>query len=178
MQLYHLTDEDVLKARGRARDLGALRKSFTKGAGNEIGMQGEYAVAKHIGAVAEKDTYDYDLVTPKGVRVEVKSKHTTVKGEPNLDYMASVSTANTEQDCDVYFFTRVVTTRAKTPKDMVWVLGFMPRQEFYDRAVFYKKGMKDPSNGYEVWHDCWNVPIGDLYQWNENSEDEILKTLG
>lgn len=170
MKLYNLTDADILAARKRAIRLGTLNKSFTKGQGNEIGMQGEYAVAMHIGAQPAKDTYDYDLVAPNGLRVEVKSKGTTRKDAPLNHYMASVATANTSQDCDVYFFTRVVTTKSKLPTGDVWVMGYMPRLEFYDRAVFYAKGDTDPDNGYRVHQDCWNIPIGDLYEWNEQSE--------
>lgn len=174
MILYNLTDEELLDARKRAIQLGTLHKSFTRGRGNELGMQGEYAVAAHIGATPALDTYDYDLVSPEGIRVEVKSKGTTRKDEPLDHYMVSVATANTSQGCDVYFFTRVIVTKSKLPLGAVWVLGYMPRQEFYSRAVFYAKGDTDPDNGYRVHQDCWNVPISDLYSWNEYSEAKII----
>ena len=178
MVLYELSDADLLGARKRAIQLGTLRNSFMRGRGNEIGMQGEYAVADHVSAVAEHDTYDYDLLSPGGVRIEVKSKSTTRKDAPEMHYMASVATANTKQDCDIYFFTRVIITKSKFPTGHVWVMGFIPRAEFYDKAIFYEKGQKDPDNGYKVHQDCWNIAIGELYQWNDVSEKDIVKLRG
>ena len=174
MELITLTDEDVLNSRKRAIELGTLHKSFTRGRGNETGMQGEYAVATFVKAVAAEDTYDYDLVSPLGVKIEVKTKGTTRKDAPEPHYMATVATANTKQACDVYVFCRALKTRSDFLLGKVWVMGYMLREEFYSKAVFYKKGDMDPSNGYLVQQDCWNVPIGDLYQWSPRSEREII----
>lgn len=178
MVLYDLNGEDVLNARRRAIELGTLHKSFTRGRGNEIGMQGEIAVARYLDVPIDQDTHDYDLETSGGVKIEVKTKGTTRQDAPELHYMASVATANTKQACDVYFFARAQKTRSNFLLGKIWIMGFMPRAEFYDKAVFYTKGDKDPDNGYKVHQDCWNVPIGDLYEWNAQSEEEILKLRG
>jgi hypothetical protein len=43
-----------------------------------------------------------------------------------------------------------------------WFLGFMPKQEYFDKSKFMKKGDFDPDNGYEVRADCYNLYIEDL----------------
>jgi len=48
-----------------------------------------------------------------------------------------------------------------------WLLGYLPKEEYFDRAVFLKKGQTDPSNGWTVSADCYNLPIKEL----KNIED-------
>jgi hypothetical protein len=47
----------------------------------------------------------------------------------------------------------------------------MPKEEYFEKAKFMKKGQYDPDNNYEVRADCYNLYIEDLrnVQSNGNS---------
>ena len=139
-----------------AEELGALRKSITNGAGNLAGFVGERVVAEYLG-VKKANTYEYDLITKKEKTYDVKTKR--CKSKPLPDYTVSVCALNTKQDCDAYIFVRVdneITT--------AWILGYMPKDEFYKQAKFCKKGELDPDSNcnWRFKEDCYNMYIKDL----------------
>lgn len=148
----------ALKEAGK---LGALRKSITRGAGNQAGFLGEIVVADYLG-VKRDNTYDYDLVTKKAKTYDVKTKR--CKFKPLDTYTVSVCALNTKQDCDIYIFVRV-TVDLKT----AWILGYMPREEFYKKAKFCKKGELDPDSdcNWRFKEDCYNMYIKDLLPISE-----------
>jgi hypothetical protein len=43
-----------------------------------------------------------------------------------------------------------------------WVLGWLPREEYFKKARKMTKGETDTSNGFVVKADCHNVAIKDL----------------
>lgn len=149
-----VTDEMLLEARAKASEMGKLRNSITSGAGNIAGFIGE-AIAQKILGGELKNTYDYDLVLPDGKTVDVKTKQTSVK--PLESYDCSIAAFNTKQDCDYYCFVRV-----KNDLTVGWYLGVYCKLLYMKEAVFMKKGMIDPSNGYVVKSDCYNIKINQL----------------
>lgn len=98
-------------------------------------------------------TYDYDMIID-GHKVDVKSKRTTVVPQPH--YFCTVFDYNTTQQCDRYYFVRVL-------EDMTsaYLLGYINKSDFYDRALFYRKGQQD-TNGFRFKADCWNLEISQL----------------
>ena len=42
------------------------------------------------------------------------------------------------------------------------MLGWLSHDEYFEKAVSLHKGQIDPSNGYIVKADCYNVKISDL----------------
>ena len=83
-------------ARARADALGRLNRSFTKGKSNIYGMLGEEIVANFVaGTIA--DTYDYDIVDPSGLKIDVKTKKTTSCEAPASHFTATVWGGNTKQ---------------------------------------------------------------------------------
>lgn len=139
-----------------AEELGALRKSITQGAGNQAGFLGEIAVADYL-EVERENTFGHDLVGKKDRTYDVKTKR--CKSKPLDNYTVSVCALNTKQNCDVYVFVRI-TVDLKT----AWILGYMPKEEFYKKAKFCKKGELDPDSDCN-WHfkeDCYNMYIRDL----------------
>lgn len=141
----------LLEARDKAAAMGRLHNSFTNGGGNIAGFLGEAIAQKVLGGVLD-NTYDYDLVMADGTKVDVKTKTTSVA--PLLTYECSVAALNTSQDCDFYCFVRV-----KKDLTVGWFLGLYSKKDYVQDAVFLKKGTIDPSNGYSVKSDCWNLPI-------------------
>ena len=49
-----------------------------------------------------------------------------------------------------------------------WVLGYMEKEEYFNKATLLKKGQVDPSNNFTVKADCYNLPISKLRtDWEE-----------
>ena len=152
-----VTPDLLAAAQVKALEMGKLPNSFTQGRSNLTGFVGEYSVLKYLTGGIESgldNTYQYDIIF-NDVKLDVKSKKTNVK--PLVHYECSVAALNTRQKCDVYVFTRV-----KTDYSMCWLLGFLPKEEYFDKASFLEKGTVDPSNGWKVSSDCYNVPIEEL----------------
>jgi hypothetical protein len=156
MQEINVTPEMLMNAMNKSKEMGQLNNSITRGQGNIAGFIGE-EVARYVLGGAENNTYDYDLITDKGLRVDVKTKRTSVK--PRDYYECSVAALNTKQDCDYYAFVRV-----HNDMHTAWFLGVYPKESYYQDATFLKKGAVDPSNNFTVKSDCYNLPISSLQE--------------
>ena len=151
-----ITEDMKKRAWRKAREMGEINNSITKGDGNIAGFLGE-EVANHIIKGDINNTYDYDIISDD-VTYDVKTKRCT--SEPKPYYECSVAAFNTKQKCDYYVFVRIeninrVWTRA-------WVLGGLSKEDYFDDARFLKKGQKDGSNGFYVKADCYNMEIKKL----------------
>ena len=154
MQAVTVTLNMIDKARSKATELGVLKNSIIRGKGNIAGFIGEQ-IALHCIGGEWQNTYEYDILTSDGHRIDVKTKQTSV--QPLPEYDCSIAKYNTKQKCDFYAFVRV-----KRDLTIGWYLGMLGKQEYFDKARFLKKGTVDPSNNYKVQADCYNVKIEDL----------------
>ena len=150
-----ITEGMLLEAHRMSKEMGRLNNSITKGQGNLCGFLGEI-IYNHVVKGDHSNTYDYDLVLDDGTTVDVKTKRTTVTPRPH--YMCSVAKQNTRQKCDVYGFARVHTDLSKG-----WVLGFMPKAEYFEKATEFKKGEVDKSNGFRIKANCFDLLVNELY---------------
>ena len=150
-----ITNKILMEARGRAKKLGRLHNSITKGAGNLAGYVGQLLVAKHLEA-EEPDDYNFD-VKKDDVTYEVKTKRCTSRPKPEYD--CSVSDFNTKQDCDYYIFVRVLEDFSKA-----WILGKKKKAEYFKQARFCEKGKVDKKShlGWKFKGDCYNLSISEL----------------
>ena len=148
----------ILCATRRAIAMGSLKNSITCGTGNLAGFIGEEIVKVVLPEAEHHDTYDYDLVI-NGATADVKTKRTNVTPLPH--YECSIADYNTKQVSDNYIFCRV-----NEDYTTGWVLGYLPKSEYFQKATFMKQGEVDPRNNYTVKADCWNVPISELYDVN------------
>lgn len=149
-----VTPEMLVEARDKAAEMGQLYNSILRGAGNIAGFIGE-AIAQQVLGGDLTNTYDYDLVLPSGLKIDVKTKQTGYV--PLESYDCSIAALNTKQDCDYYAFVRV-----KTDFTIGWYLGVYEKKQYIMDAVYMKKGDVDPSNGYVVKTDCYNIKISQL----------------
>lgn len=149
----NITDDMLLKAREKAVEMGRLHNSILRGNGNISGFIGEQIALHVLGGVWE-NTYDYDIQV-NGLLVDVKTKQTSV--EPKPFYECSIANFNTKQKCDAYAFVRVLNDFS-----VGWFLGVLTKEEYFNKAIFLKKGEVDPSNNYTVKADCYNVRIDQL----------------
>ena len=104
------------------------------------------------------NTYDYDIVSKSGIKYDVKTKRCT--SEPKPFYECSVANFNTKQKCDRYAFVRIENKNKRWGR--AWVLGWLEHDEYFEKAKKLTKGQIDPSNGFIVRADCYNVAISDL----------------
>lgn len=149
-----ITAKMLVDARDKAAEMGKLRNSILNGAGNIAGFIGE-AIANQVLGGEILNTYDYDLVLSNGTTLDVKTKQTSVK--PLDTYDCSIANLNTKQKCDYYCFVRV-----KNDFTVGWYLGVYPKEQYMLDSVFMKRGTIDPSNGYTVKSDCYNLKINQL----------------
>ena len=149
-----VTPDMLLRSVERAKDMGHLNNSITRGQGNIAGFIGEEVAAAVLGASVQ-NTYDYDLIMDEGTTIDVKTKRTSVA--PKEHYECSVAALNTKQRCDYYAFVRV-----HNDMHTAWFLGVYPKSEYMRDASFLKKGDIDPSNNYTVKSDCYNMAISSL----------------
>lgn len=141
----------------KSRDFKKLKNSITENDGVIDGMLGEMIALSVIGG-AFKNTYDYDIITPSSLTVDVKSKKVTSPPMPHYD--CSVAAFNTTQLCDYYAFVRVECIRGEYKRG--WYLGHISKLRYYGLARFLKKGSRNGDNYFCVRADCYNLPISEL----------------
>lgn len=157
-----ITDEQLCHARD-LYSFKALKNSITKGSSNIYGAIGEVLIwDQHKDNCEYVGEYNYDLII-SGQTVDVKTKRT--KYEPLPHYLCSIADTkhnqdpNEQQKCDWYCFVRVNENLIDA-----WILGWIRRDEFFQKAVYFKKGEIDPNsdNNFTFKEDCWNLPISEL----------------
>ena len=158
MKHTNISQDIIDIAKEKADAMGIINNSITSGKGSTHGFLGEIIVSNFLGATIE-NTYDYDLRL-QSFTIDVKTKRVNTPPRPN--YECSIAAFNTKQACNFYVFTRILNNMGEG-----WILGYLPKEEYFDRAVFLKKGETDPSNGWTVSADCYNLPIKEL----KNIED-------
>lgn len=152
-----VTTEQYERAEKRGEELGVLNNSITKGKSNGWGMLGEEIIRDFLNCTDSDDIYNYDLKTPDGMRLEIKTKKTSMTQAPKPYFECSVCNHNPRQRCDAYVFLRV-----STKVNKAWICGYKTKEDFSDQARFFKKGDTDASNGYKVHASCWNMNISEL----------------
>jgi len=151
-------DADMIaRSRRRADKLGVLNRSFMHGRGNFVGFLVEEIVLAAFPGAELADDYNFDIIYA-GMRFDVKTKRTSAVPLPH--YLCSVSDHNTRQKTDNYLFCRVLEVNGEFRKG--WILGYLPKEEFYNKAFFMRKGEREGDNGYVVKSDCWSVRIDSL----------------
>ena len=153
MKQVKITPDIIARAKKKAATVGNLQGSITGSLSHVVGAIGEIIVADAIGA-NESNTYDYDLVSD-GERIDVKTKRCNTRPFPHYD--CSVAAHGANQNCDSYIFVRILTDTSRA-----WILGSIPKQDFYTKATKYKRGDIDPANGFTFKADCYNLPISEL----------------
>ena len=157
---YKITNDIIDKA-STLYEFNNLNGSITEGKSQIFGAIGEMLIFNHFNdECIFESTYDYDMIV-KGYKVDVKTKK--VNTYPQDFHYASVSSFNTNQKCDYYFFCRVLSDMS-----LGYMCGYILKTEFYDKAVFKKKGDKD-WNGWEFKDDCYNLRLDELHHFKDKN---------
>jgi hypothetical protein len=155
---FKVSDATLKEARRRFGNFPLINNSIRQREGGLVGYIGE-ALILHLEGGEIKDTYDYDVVSSNGVKIDVKTKERKVA--PRANYNCTVADFNTKQKCDRYSFVSVLDDY-KT----AWYLGSISKKEFYQKAVFYKQGELDPDSSpnypFKFTADCYNIKVSQL----------------
>ena len=156
-----ISDDMVERAKHKSKEMGTLNNSIRDGAGNLAGFLGEEIVLKAWAGSTSANTYQHDIKFEE-VSFEVKSKDRTVL--PKLDYECSVAKFNTRQRADFYVFTSLYRPNRDNPTLYTkgHILGIINKAEYFQHAKHLRKGDLDPSNGWVVRAECYNLPYEQL----------------
>jgi hypothetical protein len=157
MIIVDITPKMLSKARELAESIGKLKNSIRNGEGNIAGVLGELCFLEHYKDANQNNTYDYDILLDNK-KIEIKTKVRTVTPKPH--YECSVAKFNTKQIADYYYFVSILYQNNKYITG--YLLGGLPKQEYFKQAKELKKGSVDPANNFVVKADCWNLPISNL----------------
>lgn len=141
--------------------MGVLDGSLRRGRGNEFGMLGEIITHKYLGGErVGAERFSCDIVLPDGRTIDVKTG--TGKTKPLPHYAARVYAAEHQREniatkCDSYFF-----TRCHLNKHLLWLLGWLPADEFVQKATFHPQGSVNPVDGRLCRSDEFVVPVSEL----------------
>lgn len=153
-----ISPEMLAEAKRKTTEMGILAHSFTKGRGRIVGFLGEFLANQLICGRIVSGDFNYDIVSSKldgEVRWDVKTK--TCKSPPKSTFLVSVSAYQLKQNCDRYAFCRILSDYSAG-----WILGWMPKAEFFEKATLFKEGDLDPSNGFRVAESCYSLAISQL----------------
>ena len=163
-----ITSEMTARAKEKADEMGELRNSIRRGQGNLAGFLGEEVVLAAWGGSESHNTFQHDI-TFEDVTFEVKTKDRTVA--PRIDYEASVANFNTRQTADFYVFVSLYRVKETGDYTRGYVIGVIEKEAYKKQATFLRVGDVDPSNGWKVSADCYNLPYKELARfdaWNQN----------
>lgn len=157
-----ITDSMVEAVTGKAKGMGAIRNSITRGSGNIAGFLGEEIALQYFSDqnVDYSPCKDYDMVV-NGVKVDVKTKRRGVEPQPH--YTCHISDTSMHQQTDVYVFAQV---NMRSHPYRGWLLGWLTKEEFLDKAVFKRKGEAD-GYGHTEKADAYVCTIADLNSFDE-----------
>jgi hypothetical protein len=159
-----ITDEMYAEAEAKAADLGDLgRNSIRRGGGNIAAFLGEYISRLPFEGAEVTNTYDHDFRW-QGTTFDTKTKDRTVP--PSLDYDASVAAYNTRQQADYYIFVSLLRDKASGRYTRGYIIGIYPQADYKKDSTFWSKGDFDPSNGWTVSTDCYNLPYRSLIRFS------------
>ncbi len=83
------------------------------------------------------DEYDYDLLSNKGKRLEIKT--VSCKFKPKKDYLCTVNSHKAngvhKQNADYYIFLRILNDYS-----LAWILGYYSCEDFFKDGLFIEKG--------------------------------------
>jgi hypothetical protein len=171
MLQINVTKEMILKATQRDLDAGPAYKgaSIAEGKGRFYGFLGEEIVHATMPGLQQENTKDYDFRFGN-FTFDVKTK--TRKDMPELWYDATVDKSASHQNPYFYIFVSIMAPQNLIRQNIeeirnfdykrAWILGFLPRETFYERARFFNAGDVDPSNGIKYRDGIYLVRINQL----------------
>jgi hypothetical protein len=128
-----------------------------------VGYIGERIVMNFLNIKDDSDDYNFDLISNKGKRLEVKT--ITAKFKPKLHYLCTVNSHDLDgvhkQEADYYIFLRILNDFSKG-----WMLGWISCKEFFNKGEFVSKG-KDFGKFKFFKANATVLPISELNKFED-----------
>jgi hypothetical protein len=125
------------------------------------GYIGEKIIMNYLNIDNNDDTYDYDLLSSKGKKLEVKT--ISCKFKPKLNYLCTVNSHKLDgihkQKADYYVFLRILNDYS-----LSWILGWYPCVDFFRDGLFVSKG-KDFGKFKFIKANATVLEISKLYKF-------------
>jgi|TARA_R110002124_G_scaffold107851_3_gene260425 hypothetical protein len=122
------------------------------------GYIGERVVMQYLKIKKDVDCFEYDLLSNKGKRLEIKT--ISCKSKPLENYLCTVNSHKTDgvhkQKADYYIFLRILKDYSKG-----WILGWFSCSDFFEKGEFIAKG-KDFGNFKFTRANATVLPINKL----------------
>lgn len=139
---------------------GFNKHSYRKGSCLLDSILSELVVANHL-KLERVDTFDYDFISSKGSKIDLKTKPQS-DYFPQENWYAMVPAYQLEkQDCEYYIFNRINKSLTK-----LWIVGYISKSNFKKKSHFVKKGEVDPdSSPSKPWicpEDSYYIKIKNL----------------
>lgn len=148
--------------------------SISEGKGRFYGFLGEEIVKHTIPELVHECTKDYDFRF-QNVTFDVKTK--TRKDAPRSNFDATVDGSAFHQQNNVYIFVQILAPQGLIYKDIdsirsfeytkAWILGFLPKTMFYEKARYFKAGSVDPTNNLKYRDNIHLVRCDELVDISE-----------
>ena len=139
------------------------------GKGRIWGTLGELVVGSVLEGATEALTYDFDLVW-RDKTWDIKSK--TRKDIPKETWDASISASAMHQKVDNYIFVSIIApasllnedeeTILNFPYEQAYILGYISKDRFLERATLQIAGSVDKSNGIMYRMNTFTTPYSSL----------------
>lgn len=151
--------------RERAKHRKETDNTATPGERPETGPGGELLLHKYWPWLLHQSTPDFDFVAPTSYTIDSKAKVGTVRprvlplsAPKKKQYHCTVPCYQRVQQCDYYVFSRIHENLR-----CGWLLGWMPKAEFW--SVGYLRDKGEPFNNAErdTVIPTWVVHTGHLY---------------
>lgn len=101
------------------------------------GYIGEKIIMEVLKIKEDADNYDFDLISNKGKKLEVKT--ITCKSQPLPEYLCTVNSHNLngvhKQKADYYIFLRILNDFSQG-----WILGWISCSDFFKYGEYKEKG--------------------------------------
>lgn len=145
----------------KANNRGVLNsRTLMEGEGNASGYAGELLVGKYLRGTrtqyAGDTVWDYDFLTPNGLKLDVKTKGNAL--QPELDFDCTVPANQGQQKCTHYIFVR-------TAKDLSggWIKGYISKPEFEQLAQTRTEGQAYNNSGRPTRGRHKVIAVNQLY---------------
>lgn len=139
-------------------------KSYRGGSLMLDSLVSEIVIADYFKLKKSVNTKDYDFVTSKNIKIDLKTKPKS-DSPPKPEWYASVPLYQlNNQKCDYYFFNRI--NRDKT---LIWIVGYISKVRFERESTLFRKGEVDPTSSpkspWEFPEDTRCIKICDLNEF-------------
>lgn len=161
----HLLDA----AQARAEELGELRRSMRGMQASQVGALGELIGMEYFQkiGVPYEEVYStaYDIRRLDNYHtLEFKTKERTVAPVSTYDCTTPQYNKDHQRPDEYLFISLLSTGKSDDIRRFTkgYILGGVTKEVFNELAVFWRRGQIDPSNGWQVTIDCWNIPVFEL----------------